>query len=451
LQAAGHTVKLFTDVNHKPFVEEMGLSICPCFSDIEAMMKEPLISAAMRSGNVQDFMKSFSTKIREVGETDVRDFYKGIKEFCPELVIAGTLSDYWGAMCKLRLKVPTLTVKLQALLPNPHRMVYGLPNLPCGLNGTLMKKCVLFKHWKAWADDLDPATEKLLGCKVCDVYTREQFVADCAGKNPMPYLVGQGQMLADILYPGAPAGVTFCGQITIPASVQQQYSCQGCSSFGGADAMHAIQVFIDSGSKPIYMGWGSMICKSPEYMAEMVTRALQQSGERAIIQGGWAKLSMDVLRAATSDKALLDYATKNVLFAASAPHEWLFPRCACTVHHGGAGTIGAALRASVPTVVTPVFLDQWDHAYMVQKLGCGVGFSKQFQKISAAELAKAIKQCVSDKDIAEKATWVGEKLRTEDGVGVVVQTVDKFWKEWVDTGKFEQHVDDLLKLKLPSA
>ena len=60
------------------------------------------------------------------------------------------------------------------------------------------------------------------------------------------------------------------------------------------------------------------------------------------------------------------------------------------VHHGGAGTTNASLRSGSPTIVTPIFFDQFDHAYLVSKLGVGVGFSKHFKDISKSDLAESI-------------------------------------------------------------
>merc|ERR1711879_213697 len=102
---------------------------------------------------------------------------------------------------------------------------------------------------------------------------------------------------------------------------------------------------------------------------------------------------MGVLEDAVAEKvdgsSLVDYAKENILFVEKAPHEWLFPRCVCTVHHGGSGTLAAALRAGRPTVITPVFLDQFDHAEMVKRLGAGVG-TKHLSKLSVSQLASAI-------------------------------------------------------------
>ena len=103
----------------------------------------------------------------------------------------------------------------------------------------------------------------------------------------------------------------------------------------------------------------------------------------------------------------------------SAPHEWLFPQCSVTVHHGGAGTTAAALRAGKPTVVTPCIADQPANAKMVAKLGAGVGL-RQFGKVTPAELADALRKCVSDEALKTKAAELGAALKKEDGVATAV-------------------------------
>lgn len=50
------------------------------------------------------------------------------------------------------------------------------------------------------------------------------------------------------------------------------------------------------------------------------------------------------------------------------PHDWLFPQVAAVVHHGGAGTTAAGLRAGIPTVIKPFFGDQFFWASRVQEV-----------------------------------------------------------------------------------
>src|SRR5258708_9892738 len=61
----------------------------------------------------------------------------------------------------------------------------------------------------------------------------------------------------------------------------------------------------------------------------------------------------------------------SVLAIEPCPHDWLFPRVAAAVHHGGAGTTAAALRAGVPSVVVPFFADQPFWAWRGSAPGAG--------------------------------------------------------------------------------
>ena len=100
----------------------------------------------------------------------------------------------------------------------------------------------------------------------------------------------------------------------------------------------------------------------------------------------------------------------------------------CIVHHGGAGTTNAALRSGVPTIITPVFTDQFDHAHIVNKMGNGIGFSKQFQHISAEELGGAIKRVAQSSKMLCHAKEIQAKVLKENGKKVVVSMIEEHWK-----------------------
>ena len=104
--------------------------------------------------------------------------------------------------------------------------------------------------------------------------------------------------------------------------------------------------FLDSGSKPICVGFGSMPSRNPTETALAIVEGLRRSGQRAIFQRGWGKLS-DGLKE-----------RPDVFLADDLPHSWLFPRTAAVIHHGGSGTVGAVLRAGVPSIVIPHNFDQ---------------------------------------------------------------------------------------------
>ena len=104
-------------------------------------------------------------------------------------------------------------------------------------------------------------------------------------------------------------------------------------------------------------------------------------GQRGILLQGWAGLG--------EGRKLPEYA-----FALqSVPHSWLFPRVATVVHHGGAGTTGAGLRAGVPSILTPFIADQPSWARRVVELGAGPT-PIPFGRLTPERLAEAIRQAI---------------------------------------------------------
>jgi UDP:flavonoid glycosyltransferase YjiC (YdhE family) len=104
----------------------------------------------------------------------------------------------------------------------------------------------------------------------------------------------------------------------------------------------------------------------------------------------------------------------------SVPHDWLFPRVTAVVHHGGAGTTAAALRAGVPSVVVPGFADQPFWASRVYELGAGPSPIPR-RYLSTARLEDAIRRTMSDRSMQERAAELGRRVRAENGVATAVQ------------------------------
>merc|ERR1712224_1013155 len=168
------------------------------------------------------------------------------------------------------------------------------------------------------------------------------------------------------------------------------------------------------------MGWGSMVAVSAEHMACLAVRSLMKAKQRGIILGGWAELDADKLRGQADSEQLEAYAKDNVLFVQTAPHEWLFPQCSVIVHHGGSGTTAAALRAGVPSIITPCAFDQFDNAQLLESHGCGVA-TRQLSKVTPEQLSKAMLMCAQDQNIIAKSKEMSKKLLKEDGLGNAVK------------------------------
>ncbi len=109
----------------------------------------------------------------------------------------------------------------------------------------------------------------------------------------------------------------------------------------------------------------------------------------------------------------------------AAPHDWLFPRTAAVVHHGGAGTTAAGLRAGVPSIVVPFFADQDFWGERVHALGAGPKPIPQKQ-LTAEWLAEAIRVAVTDQAMRARAADLGRRIRAEDGVGRAVEVIQDY-------------------------
>jgi sterol 3beta-glucosyltransferase len=166
---------------------------------------------------------------------------------------------------------------------------------------------------------------------------------------------------------------------------------------------------LQSGSPPVYIGFGSMGSRKPEETADLVLQAVARTGQRAILQAGWGGLSKaDV--------------PNNILMINSVPHSWLFPRMAAVVHHGGAGTTAAGLRAGVPSIVIPFFGDQPFWGQRIADLGVGTAPIPRKQ-LTVERLAQAIDRAVTDPVMQQRAAELGAKIQAEDGIGNVVSIV----------------------------
>jgi sterol 3beta-glucosyltransferase len=107
------------------------------------------------------------------------------------------------------------------------------------------------------------------------------------------------------------------------------------------------------------------------------------------------------------------------------PHDWLFPRVAAVVHHGGAGTVGAGVAAGAPTLVVPHFADQPFWAQRIYDLEVGPKPIPR-HKLSAENLARGIEDAVGNSHFRQNAAALGARVRGEDGLGQALKHLARF-------------------------
>lgn len=170
--------------------------------------------------------------------------------------------------------------------------------------------------------------------------------------------------------------------------------------------------FLEAGAPPVYIGFGSMANRTPRKMSQLVIEALAKTGQRGILAAGWGGLD--------------DIPLPDTIFALdSVPHAWLFPRMSAVVHHGGAGTTAAGLRAGIPSILIPHMGDQHFWAKRVEELGVGP-HSLPMRRLTSERLADCINKAVNDQNIRLNAATLGEKIRQEDGIAQAIKFIERF-------------------------
>lgn len=169
--------------------------------------------------------------------------------------------------------------------------------------------------------------------------------------------------------------------------------------------------FLASGSAPVCITFGSMMNRESERVLEAIMGAIHKTGNRAIVLTGW-------------DDQKPDHVPDNMLFIEAAPHDWLFPHCKAVIHHGGAGTTGAGLRAGVPNIVVPHTADQPFWGKRVYKIGAGPR-PIPVRRLTADNLGRALVEAEGTA-LRERALDIGRAIRGEDGVAEAIRLIDAY-------------------------
>jgi UDP:flavonoid glycosyltransferase YjiC (YdhE family) len=170
-----------------------------------------------------------------------------------------------------------------------------------------------------------------------------------------------------------------------------------------------LAAFLDAGPAPVVFTLGSSAIWNPGSFYAESAKAVEQLGLRAVMLVG----------PLAANRPLVD--PRRILLVDSAPHDQLFPRAACIVHQGGAGTTGQALRAGKPMIVVPHAHDQPDNAYRVERLGVSRTIFPGAYR--APRVARAIADLLRSPAAQARAAIVGSTVRSEGGAEVAADLI----------------------------
>ncbi len=169
----------------------------------------------------------------------------------------------------------------------------------------------------------------------------------------------------------------------------------------------------DAGERPVFLGFGSMPVLEPKKFLAMASEATRALGVRAIVNAPWAD----------SPEIAADL-PDHLRLVGPVNHDRLLPSCAAAVHHGGAGTVAASLRAGLPTMVCSVWVDQPFWGKRLERLG--VGAHVPFKRLDAGKLEAGLRTLLSQ-PVRRRAAALGASIRAEgDGSEMAAQLLDEW-------------------------
>jgi len=398
LQQAGHQVTLSTSYNFTEWIQGQGVNVHPTRFSVQEFMQKPETLAAIKSNNPMRLFPMMR-KVMSQSVEAMDDVWQAVQD--AEFVLqSGTGGGALEAASKLGL--PAAFAYLVPFAPTRAFPSFFLGALRFSLGEGYNALTHTLTQQILWAGVGGPMTNgwrKRLGLRPWGSYAEMLKYARTL-KTPMlygfsPNVIPQPSDWDELQH------VTGYWFLDEPADWQPP-----------ADLLK----FLESGPSPVYIGFGSMGNENPEHQTRIALRALELSGQRGLFVTGWGGITR------------LE-APPNVFFADNVPHTWLFPRMAAVVHHGGAGTTGAGLRAGVPSILTPFVGDQYAWAERVVKLGVGPQTS-DIKKLTAEKLAEAIQIAITDSAMRARAATLGEKIRSENGLARAVEVIERHAAEF---------------------
>lgn len=391
LKEAGHIVRLLTHENFEKLVSSHGLEFCPAKGNVQDVIQSKEMREVLEKGN----FFAIQSQMAKQGPRLAIDWAKDGLAACQgmNLIIAGMGGVALGTALADKLKISLLQAYVVPFTPTKAFPSVLLPKSLARLGSTFNRLSHYLTRQFVWQP-----------IRSGDKLARQQVL----GLPPAPFWGPYNAALLQdsILYGFSPS------VIPKPVDWDSNIHVTGywfLDSDSDWTPPSDLVEFLEAGTPPIYIGFGSMSNRNPEETANLCLQALAQTKQRAIMLSGWGGLQ----------KANLP---DTVFMIDSVPHSWLFPRVGAVVHHGGAGTTAAGLRAGVPSIIIPFFGDQLFWGQRIAELGVGPEPIPR-KKLTVERLAQAIKQVVTDESMRQRASNLGAKIQAEDGIAGAVAVV----------------------------
>jgi UDP:flavonoid glycosyltransferase YjiC (YdhE family) len=185
------------------------------------------------------------------------------------------------------------------------------------------------------------------------------------------------------------------------------FTCQDAKS----SPSEALEYFIQAGSPPIVMGFSSQVCDDGVRIRNCFVRALRNTGRRGILLSGWGEV--------------IQIDSKDCFCCQEAPYEWLLPRVAGMIHHGGAGSVGECLRAGAPSFAIPQGYDGAFWGLRIAALGVGLD-PMPMHTLTESRLSDSLHRLCEDRVLKQKLKKVAALIQEETRQAKALHSIEDF-------------------------
>jgi UDP:flavonoid glycosyltransferase YjiC (YdhE family) len=398
LHQAGHSVRIVTHQIFESFVREYGLDFYPLDLDPrEVLINQALSELGNNTFRINRWMKeNFKPALRDI-------FIATLKANRDADLILNSGLSFAGWHVAEKLEIPALATYLWPVTPSRHLPATSGKISPDwlpfrGVVNYLSAKLSNQLFFNLLLSSVNQSRKDILGLQPMKSW--EYWPLDSA-RSPAPLIYG----FSPVVIPKPPDW----------SNNQQISGYWFLDTVEGYKPETDLLEFLMDSSLPIYFGFGSMVDHEQEEISQIAINALEETNHRGILLGGWSALGSGHL-------------PDSIFRVDAVPHDWLFPRMGAVIHHGGAGTTAAGLRAGVPSVVVPSFGDQFFWGWRVYKLGAGPKPIPR-NKLTVDNLVRAIHQIENDDNLKMKAAQIGQQIRSEKGIDAAVRMIESFARD----------------------
>jgi sterol 3beta-glucosyltransferase len=390
LKKAGYQVRIATFENYQTFVESFGLNFYPIKGDVSLVASSDSVSNARQADNPIKIFLSFN-KLQSLVFDLQQDFFNACSGSDAIVYHPGAAIGYFIAK---HYKIPSILATPFPMTPTseyPALIFYDSFRLGGRFNLITHK---IFEQ-VMWFASRSPIKR----------FWKQKF-----GSTPDHFSCPYSKQNARAL-----PTVVSCSNFVFPRPKdwsEHVYNTGFWFLEDDADWQPSRELmdFLQKGSPPVYVGFGSL--GDPALAIEttrLVIKALKLSGQRGILATGWSGMS------------IIDDIPEDIFIIDSAPHSWLFPQMAAVVHHGGAGTTAAGLRAGIPSIIIPYSNDNFAWGRRVYELKAGSNAIPR-KKLTADKLSQAI-NFILTREIKDTAKDLGMKIQSENGSATAAKII----------------------------